>query len=196
MKRKFIVTTTVCSIVLAITMFCVGVYAAINQTFSIKNTIGFQPSSDINVSIYSQVTNCEQSEITEPPSGYATLDEYFYDRGIKYKHEHNQIPSENIEILPWTIWDTLNFISYNEPIYYEIEIWNYSDCDIEISLENYLRNNNLFQNSVIGDSLMTLKAFDINLGAEHKTLKLKTEIISRNQFVGTSNDFSVLLKSI
>jgi len=104
-----IILTAIISIMLCIGMIGFGVYANINQSYSISNTIGFNPSSDVYVELVCKVTGCKQTDITVPPPGYSSLEEYFEDKGFT---KHIKLMKQLVELhkyfqigIFWKVWN-------------------------------------------------------------------------------------------
>lgn len=158
MKRKIILATTITSIVLALTVFCFGVYASMTQEFSISNTIGFVSSKNVYLSFMGEVQDCVQVERGVAPDGYNTMDEYKLDKGFVYEQLFDEADRGNSDYpstFTWTIKEPAQFVSANTPIIYRVEIWNYSEVKVSIKL-NFQQNNDKISNSascrVIGEN--------------------------------------------
>ena len=70
MRRRIIIATTVLSMILCLSLLGYSVYAHLNQSFSISNTIGFNPSQNVYVSLECSVSGARQLQTTDIPDGY------------------------------------------------------------------------------------------------------------------------------
>lgn len=137
MRRKIVLSTTITTIVLALALFCFGVYASMTQQFSMTNTIGFTASTDVFTSFRGEISGAIQTDLTSPPQGYNTLEEYKNEKKLVYQElfeeayraEENRQTSFN-----WAIGEKLEFKNLRDPIIYMIEIKNYSEVKIKINL--------------------------------------------------------------
>ena len=76
MRRRFIITSSIAIILFAVCLFGINVYAKMNQSFSISNTIAFEPSESVYVALDCSVSGCTQANLTTPPSGYESIEAY------------------------------------------------------------------------------------------------------------------------
>ena len=150
MKRKIVLSTTISTILLALAVFCFGVYASMLQQFSMTNTIGFTANASIFTAFHGEISGAEQTDLTSPPQGYQTLEEYKKDKQFVYdqRFEESERTNENRETnFNWTIGEKLEFKPSLERIIYAITIENYSEVKIKVSL-SFLANGQNIENSV------------------------------------------------
>ena len=196
MRRSMIILTAIISIMLCIGMIGFGVYANINQSYSISNTIGFNPSSDVYVELVCKVTGCKQTDITVPPPGYSSIEEYFEDKGFTKHIKFDEATRGTPQILPdWNILESLEFINYQTPILYSITVYNYSDREITVSFEDYDTTNPNYENTV--PQPVTIASYDERgegADPDSKTVVLQTKVKNAGGgFTGERNDFKVAL---
>ena len=194
MHRSMIIMTTIISIMLCVAMIGFGVYANLNQTYSISNTIGFNPSADVYVEIVCQVSGCRQTEIKEPPQGYQSIEAYFEEKGFTKHITFDESTRGTPQVLPdWNIAESLEFINFQTPILYSITIYNYSDREISVFLDEYVTNNVNFENVV--PQAVRIAGYDRDgKNADSKTIVLQTKVKNAGGgFTGERNDFKVAL---
>ncbi len=150
MRRRFIIATTIISIILCLSLLGYSVYAHLNQSFSVSNTIGFNPSQNVYVSLECSVKGAKQLQITDIPDGYTSIEEYFEDMGFIHTEEFD-IEDKKLNrtqvLQNWQIKESLKFIDYDTPIIYTIKVYNYSDMAIRISVSEYVTSTKFFINT-------------------------------------------------
>ena len=195
MHRSMIIMTTIISIMLCIAMIGFGVYANINQTYSISNTIGFNPSSDVYVELVCKVSGCKQTDISKPPEGYSSLGEYFADKGFTKHITFDESSRGTPQILPdWNISESLEFINFQTPIVYSITVYNYSDREITVYFEEYVTTNDNFENEVTNPVKIVGYEDRESVEPASQTIVMQTKVKNHGGgFAGEKNDFRVAL---
>lgn len=206
MRRRFIITSSIAIIIFAVCLFGINVYAKMNQSFSISNTIGFEPSSSIYVALDCKVSGCKQANLTTPPQGsqYSTIEEYRQALGLVHKVDFNESMrgEDSQEWLDqednvWNITESLSFVDVSTPIVYEIVVYNYSFVPIRVTIEFENTSNSVITNSAT--TIERLDAYDIGNQASFETITLTTRV-SYNQrekgFSNEPNNFKVVFEPI
>ena len=171
-----------------------GVYANMNQTYSISNTIGFNPSSDVYVEIVCNVSGCKQTEIDKAPQGYESIEAYFEEKGFTKHIKFDESSRGTPQILPdWNISESLEFINFQTPILYSITVYNYSDREITVVFEDYVTTNVNFENVV--PQAVKIAGYDRDGSKpDNKTVVMQTKVKNAGGgFSGERNDFKVAL---
>ena len=192
MRRTKIIAATILSIVLCVGLIIYGVYANLNQNLNVANTIGFEPSRDVFVSLECNVEGAIETDLEETYnkkkndpeteySQYLTFEDYFaakypqyedYDaykkqNGYTHKVEFNDTPQERSRhfqtINEWKVKEPLSFKGYNDSIVYTITIYNYSDLAIEVWIDYNVDDVNFSHTpSNTENSKLTIDAYDRN----------------------------------
>ncbi len=198
MRRRIIIATTVLSMILCLSLLGYSVYAHLNQSFSISNTIGFNPSQNVYVSLECSVSGARQLQTTDIPDGYTSLDDYFEDMGFIHKEEFNsedKILNKPQILQNWQIRESLEFIDFETPIVYTIRVYNYSDMAIKISVEDYVTSSNYFVNTP--SEPVVIEGLKQGQEPSWKEITLTTNIKDRtNGFQEEKNDFKILLETV
>ena len=89
MKKRFLVGATVLALILSVSLLLFSVYAAVNQTLSVRNTISFAGGAEgLKFTIDGRVTGARRAGSNESEDDISTFWEYDYDRdGILPPHE-------------------------------------------------------------------------------------------------------------
>ena len=142
MRRRFIITSSIAIILFAVCLFGINVYAKMNQSFSISNTIAFEPSNDVYVSLDCSVSGCQQSNLITPPSRYGSIEEYRQAIGLVHTFEFEEgMRGPDFKNLfendKWNIAESLTFVNASTPIVYQIVVYNYSLVAIRVSFVSF-----------------------------------------------------------
>lgn len=196
MRRSVIVATSIISIVLCLCMLTYSVFANINQSFSVSNTIGFVSSEDIYVGLDCEVSGCEQAQLTTPPTGYSSLEEYRSSVGLvnKLTFDESQRGSKQV-IGDWSISESLKFVVYQTPIVYTIKIYNYSDQAIRVSFSDYVTDESIIVNTV--SESVTIDAYEVRNGnPSFATITMTTRVaLGSASFNQEPNNFVVVIEN-
>ena len=192
MRRSMVILTTVISLVLCMALIGFGVYANISQTYSITNTIGFNPSPDVYVALECKVTGSKQTEIDTPPEGYASKEEYLEDKGLvqNFDFDESMRGQEGYSIPDWKIDESLEFINHTTSIMYIIKVYNYSDREIEVSIEEYVKDSEYITNVV--PNKVKIAGYQRGEQPSSATIVLETKVSQYDSsFTKENNDFTV-----
>lgn len=196
-KRRFIIISSIASIVLCLSLIIVSVYASLNQTFSVSNIIGFKPSDMIYVSLDCSVSGARQSTLSQAPDGYSSLDEYQKIIGLVHKVEFDESmrgQPQDLESndVSWNITESLDFLNAKTPIIYTIKVYNYSEQKIRVYITDYTSNDsisNVASNSVVIDGYTPNSSQQPSSG----TVTLSTSVVnSAKSFKSEPNNFKVV----
>lgn len=198
MRRRIIIATTVISMVLCLTLLGYGVYSHLNQSFSVSNTIGFNPSQNVYVSIECNVSGIQQMQSSIIPDGYTSLEEYYEDMGFIHKEEFNSQDKQlnKPQVLEnWTIRESLKFVDYETPIVYTIKVYNYSDMAIRVSVTDYVTATDYFVNTP--SNYVDIPGIKEGQEPSYGTITLTTRVAERtNGFNEEKNDFKSAMETI
>ncbi len=198
MRRRIIIATTVISMVLCLTLLGYGVYSHLNQSFSVSNTIGFNPSQNVYVSIECNVSGIQQMQSSIIPDGYTSLEEYYEDMGFIHKEEFNSQDKQlnKPQVLQnWTIRESLKFVDYETPIVYTIKVYNYSDMAIRVSVTDYVTATDYFVNTP--SNYVDIPGIKEGQEPSYGTITLTTRVAERtNGFNEEKNDFKIAMETI
>ena len=152
MRRRFIITSSIAIILFAVCLFGINVYAKMNQSFSISNTIAFEPSNDVYVSLNCSVSGCTQANLTTPPSGYESIEAYRQAIGLVHTFEFEEVMRgpdfKNLfENDKWNIAESLTFVNASTPIVYQIVVHNYSLVAIRVSFVSFKNDSEFISNT-------------------------------------------------
>lgn len=209
MRRRFIITSSIAIILFAVCLFGINVYAKMNQSFSISNTIAFEPSSnDVYVSLDCSVSGCQQSNLTTPPSGYESIEKYRQAIGLvhtfKFKKEMRGPDFKNLfENDKWNIAESLTFVNASTPIVYQIVVYNWSSVPIEVSFADYIgcdkdHVSEFIENTISPANGVRIEAYDgVSDTPASQTITLTTRVkMSNRSFSDESNDFKINFNAI
>ena len=198
MRRRIIIATTVISMVLCLALLGYSVYAHLNQSFSISNTIGFNPSQNVYVSLDCSVSGAKQLQTTQIPDGYTSLDEYFEDMGFTHKEEFNSTDKELNKpqtLQNWQIKESLEFVDFETPIVYTIRVYNYSDMAIRVSISDYVKSTEFFINTP--SNSVVIEGLKQGQEPSSAVITLTTKIAERTKgFNKENNDFKIVLEIV
>lgn len=150
MRRRFIITSSIAIILFAVCLFGINVYAKMNQSFSISNTIAFEPSESVYVALDCSVSGCTQANLTTPPSGYESIEEYRQAIGLVRKVDFEEsMRGQNSQSLlsDWNIAESLTFVNASTPIVYQIVVYNYSLVAIRVSFVSFKDDSEFISNT-------------------------------------------------
>ncbi len=150
MRRRFIITSSIAIILFAVCLFGINVYAKMNQSFSISNTIAFEPSESVYVALDCSVSGCTQANLTTPPSGYESIEAYRQAIGLVRKVDFEEsMRGQNSQSLlsDWNIAESLTFVNASTPIVYQIVVYNYSLVAIRVSFVSFKNNSEFISNT-------------------------------------------------
>ena len=198
MRRRFIIATTIITMVLCLSLLGYSVYAHLNQSFSISNTIGFNPSQNVYVSLECSVSGAKQLQTTNIPDGYTSLEEYFADMGFthteKFDIEDKELNKTQV-LQNWQIRESLEFIDYETPIVYTIRVYNYSDMAIRISVSEYVTSTKYFVNTP--SNAVVVNGFRNGEEPSWAEITLTTKISDKALgFKEEKNDFKILIETV
>ncbi len=198
MRRSAIIFTTIVSMMLCVSLLAFSVYAHLTQTFSITNTIGFRPAEDVYVGLECRISGASQTQLNSPPSGYDSIEDYFYAVGI-YKDvefDESMRTDPNYSLGEWQILESLDFASVSSPIVYTITVYNYSDKPIRVSISDFENSPNVIQNEI--SNPVDIPAFaDRNSPPSSAEIRLSTSVInSTSSFYDLPNDFTIIFETI
>lgn len=197
MRRSVIIATTVICMMLCLSLIGFSVYAHLNQSFSVSNTIGFVSSQDIYVSLDCSVSGAKQTDIQAPPTGYNSVQEYYQDVGITKKVEFTEDMRLNASqnLGEWEIEQNLTFVDAITPITYTIVVYNYSDLPIRVYITDYIQQNADITNQV--SQSVTIPGYNRNNNPSSGIVKL-TSTVSYGSFGfnSSSNNFLVVFETV
>ena len=202
MRRRFIVTSSIAIIVFAMCLIGINVYAKMNQSFSVQNTIGFVPSNNIYVALDCKVSGCKQANLTTVPQGspYSTLDEYRNGIGISHKVEFDESIRGQDQGLAnpsnaWNITESLEFVNGETPIVYEIVVYNYSMIPISVQIEF---ENKTGENIVnVATKIDRLEGYIPGVAPNSATIRLTSTVKDNARgFDDEPNNFKVIFSQI
>ena len=150
MRRRFIITSSIAIILFAVCLFGINVYAKMNQSFSISNTIAVEPSESVYVALDCSVSGCTQANLTTPPSGYESIEAYRQAIGLVRKVDFKEsMRGQNSQSLlsDWNIAESLTFVNASTPIVYQIVVHNYSLVAIRVSFVSFKNNSEFISNT-------------------------------------------------
>ena len=200
MRRRLIIASTLLLIILSFAIITYNVYASLNQAFSVRNTIRFRPDGEIYVDLNCRVKNCVQSDLTEPPTGYPTLEEYWNDIGLVHKVEYSEEmlssgTQQNLQSAEnsWNITESLVFKNYDQAIIYSIDVKNYTGQAIIVEFKPTNATNPAVIN--ICDKKLILKAFEPGKEPDTGTIEIITSVLDNSRtFKNEQNNFDIIFK--
>ena len=197
MRRRLIILTTMLSIVLCIALFGYSVYASLNQSFSISNTIGFTPSQNVYVDLECRVSGIKQMQLEEVPEGYQSFEEYYLDKGFIHYETHSsedKLINKPQVLNNWEIPESLVFVNEQTPIVYTIKVYNYSDMAITVRVAEYETNSEFFVNEP--SSMVTIDGYVEGQEAKYATITLTTTVAKNAQgFSEKPNNFKIVMET-
>ena len=207
MRRRFIITSSIAIILFAVCLFGINVYAKMNQSFSISNTIAFEPSNDVYVSLNCSVSGCTQANLTTPPSGYESIEAYRQAIGLVHTFEFEEVMRgpdfKNLfENDKWNIAESLTFVNASTPIVYQIVVYNWSLVPIEVSFVDYIGYDNdhvseFIENTISPANGVRIEAYSGSGTPASQTITLTTKVkVSDRSFSDESNDFKINFNAI
>ena len=204
MRRRFIITSSIAIILFAVCLFGINVYAKMNQSFSISNTIAFEPSESVYVALDCSVSGCTQANLTTPPSGYESIEAYRQAIGLVRKVDFEEsMRGQNSQSLlsDWNITESLTFVNASTPIVYQIVVYNWSLVPIEVSFADYIGFNNnvseFIENTISPANSVRIEAYDGSGTPASQTITLTTKVkMSDRSFSDESNDFTIKFDAI
>ncbi len=202
MRRRFIITSSIAIILFAVCLFGINVYAKMNQSFSISNTIAFEPSDSVYVALDCSVSGCQQANSTTPPSGYETVEDYKKAIGLVRKVEFEEsMRGQNSQSLltDWNIGESLSFINASTPIVYTIVVYNYSLVAIRVSFDTFKDNSEFISNTVSpdGEGIVLQPYQGEGSQPDSATITLTTRVKKVDVgFNDEPNDFSIKFESV
>ena len=198
MRRKYIIATCCIAIVLSIALCCYGVYASLNQTFSVSNKIGFQSDENIYVALECSVSGSVQSNYEQAPEGFSSLQDYRNQVGIDHKVYFEEDMRGGIQDLnsadnKWNITESLIFVDSQTPIIYTIRIFNYSSKAIKVSFSSYVSTSDNL-NNVISESVI-IDGFIHGEQPQSKVITLTSNVKNATRgFSNVNNDFNIIFE--
>ena len=203
MRRKLIIFSTLCLVLFSLAYFGYTVYASLNQTFSVANKIGFIPSGKIFVSIQCSVTGCVQSNFENPPTGYASMEEYWEAIGVTHSLEFDEsmrdadfqdIESDDVA---WKIKESLKFKDTATPIVYTVRVYNYSNLPIRVHVTDYVESSDYFINEA--STSVRIEGYVYGEDPDFAEVTLKTYLKDNQKgagFSGEQNNFNIKLITV
>lgn len=198
MRRRFTILSLLVCIIAALALVSYGVYASLQQTFSVSNTIGFVASQDVYVALDCSISGSVQSNLTTPPSEYSSLEEYWNDIGVKHQvtfTEDMRGQNQNLSANPWIVRESLNFINGTTEIVYTIKVYNYSYKDLRVSFSSYVNDSQYIENEY--SEPIIIDGYAQGEEASFKEVVLKTKVKDPAKgFKEEKNDFTLLFEVI
>ena len=197
MRRSAIIFTTIVSMVLCVSLLAFSVYAHLTQTFSVSNTIGFNPDDNVYVALECRISGAVQTSLTTPPRDYDSVEDYLYAVGIYQDVGRDGTPllgEEGCTLTEWHILESLDFASVTQPIVYTITIYNYSDMPIRVSISDYLTNSEHIRNEV--SEPVEIEGYKHDDNPSSAQVWLSTTIADTTSgFSDVQNNFTVLFET-
>lgn len=198
MRRRFTIFSILVCIITSLTIISYGVYASLQQTFSVSNTIGFVSSQEIYVALDCKISGSKQSNYTTPPDGYTTLDEYWDSIGITHRvnfSEDMRGQSQNLQAQPWELKESLQFVDGTTEIVYSLKIYNYSYKSIKVSFSEYVDNSQYIENEFSEPTIIA--GYIPGEEAHFAEMELKTKVTNPSKgFKEERNDFKLLFEIV
>ena len=203
MRRRFIITSSIAIILFAVCLFGINVYAKMNQSFSISNTIAFEPSESVYVALDCSVSGCTQANLTTPPSGYESIEAYRQAIGLVRKVDFEEsMRGQNSQSLlsDWNIAESLTFVNASTPIVYQIVVYNYSLVAIRVSFVSFKNDSEFISNtkSPDGEDGIVLQPYGgEGSQPDSKVITLTTRVKRVDvEFNDKQNDFTIKFDTI
>ena len=195
MRRKLVITSTILCMVFSLCMLAYGVYAHLNQSFSVSNTIGFVASDAIYVKLDCSVSGCEQMDLTEPPNGYSSIEDYRKTKGFTNIVDFDESMRGSEQTLDkWVIKESLVFKKFEEPLVYKIVIYNYSAVAITARISDYVTAKTNFVNTISNE--VTIPGYKFDNNPSYAVLTMETRIANAaKEFSHVSNNFNITFQS-
>lgn len=199
MRRSAIIFTTIVSMVLCVSLLAFSVYAHLTQTFSVSNTIGFNPNDNVYVALECRISGAVQTSMTNPPSGYDSVDDYLYAMGIYQDVGLDGSPllgEEGCTVTEWNILESLDFASVTQPIVYTITVYNYSDMPIRVSIiSDYVTDSDHITNQV--SDPVEIEGYQHDSKPSFAEIRLSTRVSDTTSgFSDVENNFTVLFETV
>lgn len=198
MRRSAIIFTTIVSMVLCVSLLAFSVYAHLTQTFSVSNTIGFNPDDNVYVALECRISGAVQTSMTNPPSGYDSVDDYLYAMGIYQDVGLDGSPKlgeEGCLVTEWNILESLDFASTTQPIVYTITVYNYSDMPIRVSISDYVTNSDHIVNQI--SEPVEIDGYQQDGNPSWGEIRLSTQVLNTaSGFSDVENNFTVLFETV
>ncbi len=198
MRRSAIIFTTIVSMVLCVSLLAFSVYAHLTQTFSVSNTIGFNPDDNVYVALKCRISGAVQTSMTNPPSGYDSVDDYLYAMGI-YQDvglgDSPKLGEEGCTVTEWNILESLDFASVTQPIVYTITVYNYSDMPIRVSISDYVTDSTHITNQI--SDPVEIEGYQHDGNPSYAEVRLSTQVADTTSgFSDVQNNFTVLFETV
>jgi hypothetical protein len=133
MRKHYKLISGIACIVLCISIFCFGVYAASTSLVKLNSTVSFTPST-AKLTIFGGISGCKE---TEPSSYYGT------NYGDKSLHKNVSEKDDLATFSTWAYGDATfdddyyetELITHPDPIYFMLQITNHVERDVAITVD-------------------------------------------------------------
>lgn len=178
MRKKWNLMLSITTVVLTLSLFAFGVYAALQPSFSISNQITFSPTL-IAADVIGSVTGYDTTKTATIPN---------------YKHTVDVSDESSFAMLDWddSLLKTLNFKDASTPIVFSFSIISRTNIPFEVYISDYVAESTYFTNTPSNKSDSTLKFLDSDKDGSPKTLTLTITVKNANlAFTDAINNFKV-----